>query len=362
MTPEFPGCSIVATLATDARFALYRGRLEDGTSVLVECTRMRARSDDRARLRRAHALGKELGDAVTPRAIGFVEHAELFGVMREDPGGTTLETILATQRLPLETALAYAAAVARALAVLAAQGVVHRDITPRSILVREHDNAAFLVHFTSAGRTGDESLRTPNPDAPEGTLVYMAPEQTGRTNRPVDHRADFYALGAVLYEMLTGSLPFTSQEPMALVHAHLARAPKPPHELEPSVPPAISRIVLKLLAKSADDRYQSARGIAADIGMCIERLRTSGRVDPFPLGGQDRPTMLTSAVRLYGRDAERETLSAAVDRARRGGREMFAIQGAEGMGKTALVIDMFARTAADDAYLASEEPKPRRSY
>lgn len=353
MTPQFPGCSIVATLAQDARFALLRGRLEDGTSVLVESTRTRARSDDRARLRRGHALGKELGDAVTPRAIGFVEHAELFGVMRHDPGGTTLEKILATSHLPIETALAYAAGIARALATVATHGVVHRDITPQSILVREDDGAVFLVHFTSAGRAGDESLRTPNSDAPEGTLLYMAPEQTGRTNRPVDHRADFYSLGVVLYEMLTGSPPFTSQEPTVLVHAHLARAPKPPHEVEPNVPPAVSRIVLKLLAKSADDRYQSARGIAADIGVCIDRLRTSGRVDPFPLGAQDRPTMLTSAVRLYGRDAERETLSAAVDRARRGGREMFAIQGAEGMGKTALVIDMFARTTSDDAYLAA---------
>ncbi len=353
MIPEFPGCSIVATLAEDARFVLYRGHLEDGTSVLIEATRSRARSDDRARLRRAHAIGKELGEAITPRAIGFVEHADSFGVMREDPGGRTLAEILATDRLSLEVALGYAASVARALAIIAAQGVVHRDLTPKSLLIRERDNSVFLLHFMCAGRSGDESLRTPNPDAPEGTLVYMAPEQTGRTNRPVDHRADFYALGAVLYEMLTGFPPFTSQEPMALVHAHLARAPKPPHELEPNVPPAVSRIVLKLLAKSADDRYQSARGVAADIAMCIERLRVSGRVDPFPLGGQDRPTMLTSAVRLYGRDAERETLAAAVDRARRGGREMFAIQGAEGMGKTALVVDMSARIPADDAYVAA---------
>lgn len=353
MTPEFPGCKIIATLAEDARFALYRGSLEDGSSVLIEATRTRARSDDRARLRRAHALGKELGDSVTPRAIGFVEHADLFGIMREDPGGSTLAQILATRRLSLETSLAYAAGIARCLAVTAAQGVVHRDLTPQSVLVRESDGAVCLVHFTAAGRTGDESLRAPNPDAPEGTLLYMAPEQTGRTNRPVDHRADFYALGALLYTMLTGGPPFTSAEPMALVHAHLARAPKPPHELEPSVPPAVSRIVLKLLAKSADDRYQSARGVAADISMCIDRLRITGRVDPFPLGGQDRPTMLTSAVRLYGRDAERETLSSAVERIRRGGREMFAIQGTEGMGKTALAIDMFARTPADDAYLAA---------
>ncbi|HRI63694.1 MAG TPA: AAA family ATPase [Polyangium sp.] len=353
MIPEFPGCNIIATLAESARFALYRGHLEDGTSVLIEATRTRARSDDRARLRRAHALGKELGDAVTPRALGFVEHAEVFGIMREDPGGTTLAQILETRRILLETALAYAAGIARALAVTAAQGVVHRNLTPQSVLIRETDGAVFLVNFTAAGRTGDESLRSPNADAPEGTLLYMSPEQTGRTNRPVDHRADFYALGILLYEMLTGHPPFTSQEPMVLVHAQLARAPKAPHELEPSVPPAVSRIVLKLLAKSADDRYQSARGVAADISMCIDRLRITGRVDPFPLGGQDRPTMLTNAVRLYGRDAERETLSSAVERIRRGGREMFAIQGAEGMGKTALAIDMFARTPADDAYLAA---------
>ncbi|MBK9266144.1 MAG: hypothetical protein IPM54_40950 [Polyangiaceae bacterium] len=158
--------------------------------------------------------------------------------------------------MPLETALAYAAAVARALAVLAAQGVVHRDITPRSILVREHDNAAFLVHFTSAGRTGDESLRTPNPDAPKGTLVYMAPEQTGRTNRPSIIERTFTRSGPCSTRNAHGQPPFTSQSPWRSC-THLARAPKPPHELEPSVPPAISRIVRKLLAKSADDRYKA---------------------------------------------------------------------------------------------------------
>jgi len=352
MFPHLPGCIIVSTLVEEARFTLHRGRLDDGTPVLVETTRGRTRGDERARLRRAHAITKDLGESVTPRALGIVEHGEVCALMRADPGGRTLAEILEERRLPLDTALAIAASLGRALSALAAQGIVHRNIAPKHVLCRESDGAVFLVHFSSAARVGEESLRTPSAEAPEGTLAYMPPEQTGRTNRPVDHRADLYGLGAVLYELLTASPPFVTLDPVSLVHAHLARTPKAPHELEPTVPPAVSRIVLKLLAKGADDRYQSARGVVADLETCRERLRTSGRVDPFPLGSQDRPTMLSTATRLYGRDAEREALTAAIERTRRGGRELFAIQGAAGMGKSALVADAAARLGAEDAYVA----------
>ncbi|MDC0749074.1 AAA family ATPase [Polyangium mundeleinium] len=358
MVPEFPGCTIIATLAEDTRFALHRGQLEDGTPVLVETARARARGEERARIRRAHAIAKDLGETIVPRTLGLVEHGDVFALLRADPGGCTLAELLATRRLRIETALEITIALGRALSTLAAHGIVHRDIAPKNVLFREDDGAVWILHFTSAARVGEESLRTPNPQAPEGTLAYMPPEQTGRTNRPVDHRADLYGLGAVLYEMLTGSPPFTTQDPVALVHAHLARTPKPPHELEPNVPPAVSRLVLKLLAKGADDRYQSARGLVADLETCLTRLRKSGRIDPFPLGGQDRPTMLASAVRLYGRDAERETFASAIERARRGGRELFAIQGAPGMGKTALVLDAATRIGPEDAYIVTGKFDP----
>ncbi|MDC3953296.1 AAA family ATPase [Polyangium jinanense] len=358
MVPEFPGCTIFATLAEDTRFALHRGHLEDGTPVLVETARARARGEERARIRRAHAIAKDLGDSIVPRTLGLVEHGDVFALLRADPGGCTLAELLASRRLRIETALEITASLGQALSTLAAHGIVHRDIAPKNVLFREEDDAVWLLHFTSAARVGEESLRTPNPQAPEGTLAYMPPEQTGRTNRPVDHRADLYGLGAVLYEMLTGSPPFTTQDPVTLVHAHLARTPKPPHELEPNVPPAVSRIVLKLLAKGADDRYQSARGLVADLETCLTRLRKSGRIDPFPLGGQDRPTMLASAVRLYGRDAERESFASAIERARRGGRELFAIQGGAGMGKTALVLDAATRIGPDDAYIVTGKFDP----
>ncbi|MRG97435.1 AAA family ATPase [Polyangium spumosum] len=353
MAPEFPGCTIFATLAEDARFALHRGHLEDGTPVLVETARARARGEERARIRRAHAIAKDLGETIVPRTLGLVEHGDVFALLRADPGGVTLAELLASRRLRIESALEISIALGRALATIGAHGIVHRDIAPKNVLFREEDGALFLLHFTSAARVGEESLRAPNPQAPEGTLAYMPPEQTGRTNRPVDHRADLYGLGAVFYEMLTGSPPFTTQDPVTLVHAHLARTPKPPHELEPNVPPAVSRIVLKLLAKGADDRYQSARGLVADLETCLLRLRKSGRIDPFPLGGQDRPTMLATAVRLYGRDAEREALASAIERARRGGRELFVIQGAAGMGKTALVLDAATRLGPDEAYIVT---------
>ena len=166
------------------------------------------------------------------------------------------------------------------------------------------------------------------PELPEfiaGTLPYMAPEQTGRMNRSIDSRSDLYALGVTLYEMLTGSLPFSATDPMELVHCHIARKPVPPSARLKGIPNAVSDIVMKLLAKTAEERYQTATGAASDLRRCLDEWETRGRIDEFPFGEQDIPDRLLIPEKLYGREREVDALLAAFDRVVTQGRPEFVL-------------------------------------
>ena len=182
------------------------------------------------------------------------------------------------------------------------------------------------------------------PDPPEfiaGTLPYMAPEQTGRMNRSIDSRSDLYALGVTLYEMLTGTLPFTASDPMELVHCHIARQPTPPCERLKGIPGAVSAIIMKLLAKTAEERYQTAAGAESDLRRCLDEWETQNRIDEFPLGEHDTPDRLLIPEKLYGRESEIETLLAAFDRVVAGGRpELVLVSGYSGIGKSSVVNEL----------------------
>ena len=183
-----------------------------------------------------------------------------------------------------------------------------------------------------------------SPEPPEfiaGTLPYMAPEQTGRMNRSIDSRSDLYALGVTLYEMLTGSLPFTASDPMELVHCHIARQPMPPSERLKGIPGPVSAIIMKLLAKTAEERYQTAAGAARDLRRCLAEWETRGRIDEFPLGEHDMPDRLLIPEKLYGRAPEIETLLASFDRVVAGGRpELVLVSGYSGIGKSSVVNEL----------------------
>jgi PAS domain S-box-containing protein len=244
---------------------------------------------------------------------------------------------------PMETGLFLRLAIPLSGAVgrLHARGLVHKDIKPANVIVDPTSAQVWLSGFGVASRLPRE--RQP-PEAPEfiaGTLAYMAPEQTGRMNRSIDARSDLYALGVTFYQMLTGELPFTANEPMELVHCHIARQPVPPIRHVPGIPAALSAIVVKLLAKTAEERYQTASGVASDLQRCLLQWETEGVIEGFALGAHDRPDRLLIPEKLYGREREVETLLASFDRVVQGDRpELVLVSGYSGIGKSAVVNEL----------------------
>ncbi|HTG16342.1 MAG TPA: AAA family ATPase, partial [Blastocatellia bacterium] len=208
-----------------------------------------------------------------------------------------------------------------------------------------------------ASRLPRERQAPEPPEPPEfiaGTLAYMAPEQTGRMNRSIDSRSDLYALGVTLYEMLTGTLPFTASDPMELVHCHIARQPVSPAERSSSVPVPVAAIIMKLLAKTAEDRYQTAAGVESDLQRCLAEWETQLRIDEFPLGEHDTPDRLLIPEKLYGRASDIETILVAFDRIVAGGRsELVLVSGYSGIGKSSVVNELHKALVPPQGLFAS---------
>src|ERR1700755_2473 len=219
----------------------------------------------------------------------------------DDPGGEPLDRLLGG---PMEVGrfLRLAIAVTSALGKLHQRGLGHKDIKPANILLNEPTGGVRLTWFGIASRFARERQSPHPPETIAGTLAYMAPEQTGRMNRSIDSRSDLYALGVTLYQMLTGVLPLTATDPMEWVHCHIARMPVPPGERLESVPAPVSAIIMKLLAKTPEARYQTAGGVERDLRRCLAEWDAHRRIDDFPLGLQDTSNRLLIPEKLYGRD------------------------------------------------------------
>lgn len=255
-------------------------------------------------------------------------------------GGVPLERLC---RQPIETGqfLRLASAMAAALGRLHGRGLIHKDIKPSNVVVDTVSGRAWLTGFGIASRLVRERQPFGPPEVIAGTLAYMAPEQTGRVNRSIDARSDLYSLGVTFYEMLTGRLPFAASDPMEWVHCHIARSPTSPSEMWTGIPTAVSAIVLRLLAKTAEERYQSAAGVERDLRRCLREWSVRGGVDDFELGEHDTSDRLLIPERLYGRDREIETLLSAFDRIVAGGKpELVLVSGYSGIGKSAVVNEL----------------------
>jgi predicted ATPase/class 3 adenylate cyclase len=244
----------------------------------------------------------------------------------------------ATPRASPLQVLGYVAGIAETLAAVHERGVVHKNIHPRSVLV-DASGAIRLIDFSIASELAIEQQEDLLVRL-QGNLSHVSPEQTGRVNRELDYRSDFYSLGILMYELLTGVLPFCADSPLGWVHAHIGKAPRPPREIEPSIPPALAAVCLKLIEKNADERYQSCFGLLADLGRCRRELTQTGKMPPFELGRRDVSPRFSIPGKLYGREPEAAALRALFERVAAGGTEVVMITGHGGIGKSALVGEL----------------------
>ena len=292
------------------------------------------------RLAHEYGLKGALDGAWATRPLELVCDGGQTFLVLEDSGSEPLDRLLGA---PMEVGrfLRLAIGIAIALGKLHQAGLVHKDVKPANILVSRAGGEVRLTGFGIASRLPRERQAPEPPETIAGTLAYMAPEQTGRMNRSVDARSDLYALGVTFYQMLTGTLPFTAADPMEWVHCHIARKPIPPAERLEQTPAPVSHLIMKLLAKTAEERYQTASGVERDLRRCLADWEASGRIDGFPLGEHDIPDRLQISEQLYGRAREVESLIAAVDRIVQSGvPELVLVSGYSGVGKSAVVHEL----------------------
>src|ERR1700751_2286918 len=348
------------SLRQDAEFVLYRGQREtDPSRILVVAPVLkRPAQGTLRRLEHQYVLRTRLDPEWAILPLDLVSHNGRTALVLDDPGGEPLNRLL-EHPLDLASSLRIASGLATALAGLHARGLIHKDIKPANILVDPITNQVWLTGFSIASDLPRERQAPEPPEFIEGTLAYMAPEQTGRMNRSIDSRSDLYSLGVTLYEVLTGTLPFTASNPMEWVHCHIARQPVPPSVRAKNLPAQISAIVMKLLAKTAEERYQTAAGVKSDLEDClhaVEGLRPrdplrragtralpsdSGSIAAFPLGTHDIPDRLLIPQKLYGRSREAEALLASFERVVATGRpELVLVSGYSGIGKSAVVNEL----------------------
>ncbi len=282
-------------------------------------------------------LRDELNPSWATRPLQLVQYKRKTTLVLSDAGGIFLESFLGR---PMEFAsfLRIALGIAKAVGHFHARGLIHRDVRPGNVMVNPATGDAWLTGFGFAVRFSSNPPISESLETIVGTLAYMAPEQTLRINRSVDSRSDLYSLGITLYQMLVGALPFTGGDPMEWMHCHIARLPVAPNVRLNGIPDSISAIVMKLLAKSAEERYQTAAGLEADLRHCLSAFGTHGKIDPFPLATHDVSGRLVIPEKLYGRESEMRALLAAFDRVlARGRTELVVVSGDAGVGKSSFV-------------------------
>ncbi|MDZ7950748.1 AAA family ATPase [Nostoc sp. DedQUE09] len=372
-----PGIAIQNKIYESDNSLVYRGIRDDGVGIIVKMLKLDYPSpQELTRYRQEYKITRSLNLEGVVKAYSQQDYQRTLAIILEDFGGESLEQWMHKRPdifcpMPLSTFLDVAITVCYILGRIHAANIIHKDINPGNIVLNLDTGVVKIIDFGIATQFNRTNPTFKSPHVLEGTLAYLSPEQTGRMNRMLDYRTDFYSLGVTFYELLTGQLPFPTQDILELVHCHIAKPPIPVHELNATIPKAISGIILKLMAKNAEDRYQSAWGIKADLEHCAGQLAEMGQINAMSLGLQDVSEQFCIPQKLYGREEETKALLAAFDRVARketfgkicqleSGREnaqfnveLMLVAGYAGVGKTALVQELYKPITAKHGYFIS---------
>jgi len=305
------------------------------------------------RLRHEYDVVQNLNLPGVVRSYSLENYQNGLVLVSEDFGGKSLKEALDKENLDLKKFLNIAIQLASALSQLHAQKIIHKDVKPENIIINIKTGEVKLTDFSISSRLAKESPVLEHSQRLEGTFAYMSPEQTGRMNRSLDYRTDFYSLGVTFYEMLVGYPPFQGSDPLELIHCHIAKQPIPPHKIQSNIPLVVSDLIMKLMAKTAEERYASALGIKADLEKCLAQLEATGSISSFSLGEQDLKELFLIPEKIYGREKEVSHLMDAFERVSFGSREMILVSGYSGVGKSSLVNEVHKPIVATKGYFIS---------
>lgn len=340
MLLSIPNYTLDVLLYEGVHTDVYRGRrISDNFPVIIKILK-EEHSDPKliSQLEHEFSVTRKLNSPHIVQAYSLEPFQERRFLVMEDFSGEPLSGVI--PKIDLKIFLNIAIELAQGLGEIHHQNIIHKDIKPHNIIINSNSTQVKITDFGIAISLSREIQQVASPETLEGTIAYVSPEQTGRMNRAVDYRTDIYSLGITLYEMITHRLPFTSNDFMEIVYAHIAKKPTPPHEIDVHIPKAISDIIMKCLAKNAEDRYQSAYGIKNDLVRCLEQFNASGTISEFAPGQQDLFDQFTIPQKLYGRENEIDFLLEIFERSCHGNTEILFVTGSAGIGKSTLIQEV----------------------
>ncbi|WP_341732522.1 AAA family ATPase [Microcoleus sp. EPA2] len=354
---------IHSTLYEGIETIIYRGNIphQQQTTILKILKGEYPTLDAITRIKHEYRIRENLDHPSLVKVLSLKSYNNRLGLLLEDFGGESVDRLMSRQKLQLITCLKIAIAIAHSLEYLHLQNIIHKDIKPSNIIINSQTGVIKLTDFGIASQLPKENPQINNFNSTIGTFAYMSPEQTGRMNRFLDYRTDFYSLGVTIYEMLTGELPFPTNDPLEIVYSHIASQAILPDQINPDIPPTISQIVMKLIAKNAEDRYQSATGLLADLENCLNQLIKQGEITDFCPGKLDILSQLLIPQKLYGREKQVSELLAAFERianpvdenSSHSQVELMLVSGYSGIGKSATVKEIHKPITRQRGYFIS---------